>query len=141
MTAEIHGCILTPRGFVDGTLAHLDGRIRRIEGTPIPDERARDEAHRFVLPGFIDSHVHGGGGHDFMDGTEEAFRGVCLAYARHGTTSLLATTTVASHKHHLRFLEICTIISSLVKLYPSGALMPHTCRRHNVIFAPKIAFI
>src|SRR3989442_14614757 len=62
MAGEIHGCILTPRGFVDGTLSHLGGHIRRIEGTPIPDERARDEAHTFVLPGFIDSHVHGGGG-------------------------------------------------------------------------------
>lgn len=61
----------------------------------------------YLVPGFIDLHVHGGAGHDFMDGTEAAFRGVCQAHARHGTTRLLPTTTVASHEHHLRFLDIC----------------------------------
>lgn len=61
----------------------------------------------YLVPGFIDLHVHGGAGHDFMDGTEEAFRGVCQAHARHGTTSLLATTTVARHEQHLAFLSVC----------------------------------
>jgi N-acetylglucosamine-6-phosphate deacetylase len=94
MAGEIHGCILTPRGFVEGTLAHLGGSIRRIEGTPIPDERARDEAHTFVLPGFIDSHVHGGGGRDTMEGGDAIDR-IARMHVRHGTTSLLATTMTA----------------------------------------------
>src|SRR5438034_6155791 len=88
MTGEIHGCILTPRGFLDGTLAHLGGRIRGIEGAPVPDERARDEAHTFVLPGFIDSHVHGGGGRDTMEGGNAIDR-IARMHVRHGTTSLL----------------------------------------------------
>src|SRR2546428_4975272 len=90
MTGEIHGCILTPRGFVDGTLAHLGGRIRRIEGTPIPDERARDEAHTFVLPGFIDSHVHGGGGGDTVEGGD-AHRHLARVDLPPATTSPPAT--------------------------------------------------
>ncbi|TMI04937.1 MAG: N-acetylglucosamine-6-phosphate deacetylase [Betaproteobacteria bacterium] len=94
MAGEIHGCILTPRGFVDGTLSHLGGHIRRIEGAPVPDERARDEAHMFVLPGFIDSHVHGGGGHDTMEGGD-AIDSIARMHVRHGTTSLLATTMTA----------------------------------------------
>jgi N-acetylglucosamine-6-phosphate deacetylase len=94
MAGEIHGCILTPRGFVDGTLAHLGGHIRRIEGAPVPDERARDEARTFVLPGFIDSHVHGGGGHDTMEGGDAIDR-IARMHVRHGTTSLLATTMSA----------------------------------------------
>ena len=94
MAGEIHGCILTPRGFVDGTLSHLGGHIRRIEGAPVPDERARDEAHMFVLPGFIDSHVHGGGGHDTMEGGDAIDR-IARMHVRHGTTSLLATTMTA----------------------------------------------
>jgi N-acetylglucosamine-6-phosphate deacetylase len=61
----------------------------------------------YLVPGFIDLHIHGGAGHDFMDGTEEAFRGICQAHAWHGTTSLLATTTVARHEQHLAFLEVC----------------------------------
>ena len=42
-----------------------------------------------------------------MDGTLEAFRAVCQAHARHGTTSLLPTTTVARHDQHLAFLRCC----------------------------------
>ena len=61
----------------------------------------------YLVPGFIDLHVHGGDGADFMDGTEEAFRTVCRAHARHGTTSLLPTTTVARHEQHLAFLDVC----------------------------------
>jgi len=61
----------------------------------------------FLAPGFVDLHVHGGDGADFMDGDAEAFRKVCRAHARHGTTSLLATTTVARHEQHLEFLRIC----------------------------------
>ena len=55
----------------------------------------------------MDLHVHGGAGADFMDGTEDAFRAVCRAHARHGTTSLLPTTTVARHDQHLAFLDLC----------------------------------
>src|SRR5204863_8237315 len=52
-------------------------------------------------------HVHGGHGADVMDGTPEAVRTVCKAHARHGTTRLLATTTVARHEQHLAFLDTC----------------------------------
>jgi len=59
------------------------------------------------VPGFVDLHVHGGDGADFMDGTAEAFAAVCRAHLRHGTTSLTPTTTVARHDQHLRFFEQC----------------------------------
>ena len=49
----------------------------------------------YLAPGFVDLHVHGGDGADFMDGTAEAFRTVCRCHARHGTTSLTPTSTVA----------------------------------------------
>ncbi len=58
----------------------------------------------FIAPGFLDIHVHGGDGADFMDGTAEAFRTVCKAHARHGTTRLLATSTVATAEQIDRFL-------------------------------------
>ncbi|MGI8748932.1 MAG: amidohydrolase family protein, partial [Deinococcus sp.] len=45
----------------------------------------------FVLPGFIDTHVHGGGGGDTMDGAE-GIRMLARLHARHGTTSCLPTT-------------------------------------------------
>ncbi len=51
-----------------------------------------DGSGLYLAPGFIDLHLHGGGGHDFMDGTVEAFLGVTRAHARFGTTTLMPTT-------------------------------------------------
>lgn len=51
-----------------------------------------DAAGQYVSPGFIDLHSHGGGGHDFMDGTKEAFLGAAEMHARHGTTAMCPTT-------------------------------------------------
>lgn len=51
---------------------------------------------RYLTPGFVDMHVHGGGGADFMDATTEAIRIACLSHLRHGTTSIFPTTTTGS---------------------------------------------
>ncbi|HEU0202594.1 MAG TPA: N-acetylglucosamine-6-phosphate deacetylase [Burkholderiaceae bacterium] len=90
---RIDGDILTPEGFVRGTLEHAHGRIERIEGTPIDVSGART-AGPLVLPGFIDLHVHGGGGFDIMDGGV-AIDCIARMHVRHGTTALLATTMTA----------------------------------------------
>lgn len=49
-----------------------------------------------AVPGFIDVHIHGAGGHDVMEGTDQAMSTVAGTLARHGTTSFLATTVTAS---------------------------------------------
>jgi N-acetylglucosamine-6-phosphate deacetylase len=90
MTTRIAGCILTPQGWVRGTL-DFDHRITAIAGDPVP---APKDGEALVLPGFIDLHVHGGGGADVMDGNG-AVDTVAAMHARHGTTSLLATTMTA----------------------------------------------
>jgi N-acetylglucosamine-6-phosphate deacetylase len=66
-----------------------------------------DAAGAFVAPGFIDMHVHGGDGADFMDGDAESFSRVIAAHRRHGTTGIVPTSTVATHDQTLRFLELC----------------------------------
>lgn len=76
-------------------------------GEPLPSGERIDLAGNFLTPGFIDLHVHGGDNADFMDATAEAFRTICRAHARHGTTALLATSTVARHDQHLAFLDVC----------------------------------
>lgn len=91
---RIEGHILTPQGFVRGTLEHADGRIRRIAGAPVSEAQVRLDALPIVLPGFIDQHVHGGGGRDIMEGGDAAQR-IARMHARHGTTALLATTMTA----------------------------------------------
>lgn len=52
----------------------------------------------YLCHGFIDMHVHGGGGHDFMDNTVEAYRAACDTHLAHGTTALLPTTVASSYE-------------------------------------------
>jgi N-acetylglucosamine-6-phosphate deacetylase len=49
-----------------------------------------------IVPGFVDVHIHGAGGHDVMEGTPEALEIIAATVAEHGTTSLVATTVTAS---------------------------------------------
>ncbi len=83
---RIAGQILTPAGWVAGAL-RCTARILAIEPGPAPVDR-------FVIPGFVDLHVHGGDGADCMEGAD-AVRRMAAFHARHGTTSLLATTVTA----------------------------------------------
>src|ERR1700722_5722922 len=53
---------------------------------------------RTIVPGFVDVHIHGAGGHDVMEGTREALELMTATVAAHGTTSLVATTVTASEK-------------------------------------------
>ena len=91
---SLNGHILTPQGFVHGLLHHAGGRITAIEGTPVDEAQARASTLPLLLPGFIDLHVHGGGGHDTM-GAGDAALHIARTHARHGTTALLATTMTA----------------------------------------------
>ncbi len=54
----------------------------------------------------IDIHVHGGGGYDFMDGTEEAFLKIAETHARHGTTAMLPTTLTSEKEGLLQTLDV-----------------------------------
>jgi N-acetylglucosamine-6-phosphate deacetylase len=97
MSSEILGQILTPSGWVRGRLRHGE-RITAIEADPSAPEDV------LVLPGFIDLHVHGAGGVDVMEGGDAALR-MARLHARHGTTSLLATTMTAPPEHIERALR------------------------------------
>lgn len=55
-----------------------------------------DAKNNFLSPGFIDLHVHGGGGYDFMDGSIEAFSNIAKTHIKHGTTTLMPTTLTGS---------------------------------------------
>ena len=90
MTTRLTGNILTPAGWVHGSI-DFDGRIDAIAGAAVDPEANGDP---FIVPGFIDLHVHGGGGRDVMEGGDSAHV-IAAVHARHGTTSLLATTMTA----------------------------------------------
>ncbi|MFM8931832.1 MAG: N-acetylglucosamine-6-phosphate deacetylase, partial [Gemmataceae bacterium] len=86
----------------------------------------------FIAPGFLDIHVHGGDGADFMDGTVEAFHTVCRAHARHGTTRVLATSPVGTVEQIDRFLELC---DSLLD-EPTGGARVAGAHFYGPYFAP-----
>ncbi|TAN13379.1 MAG: N-acetylglucosamine-6-phosphate deacetylase [Chitinophagaceae bacterium] len=90
-----NGKVITPfRIIPHGTVIVKDGKISEIsDGNMEASEAIEIDAQgKYISPGFIDIHVHGGGGHDFMDGTVEAFVKVAELHARYGTTSMLPTT-------------------------------------------------
>ena len=92
---QLEGHILTPAGFVRGRLRMAEGRIAVLDGVAVSEAEVRaDAATPLLLPGFIDLHVHGGGGADTMEGGP-AVTTLARLHARHGTTSLLATTMTA----------------------------------------------
>ncbi|MFN8348138.1 MAG: N-acetylglucosamine-6-phosphate deacetylase [Spirosomataceae bacterium] len=104
-----NGIILTPfRAIKSGTVVIENGRIADVhEGNAeVPDAVEIDAKGQYIAPGFIDIHVHGGGGFDFMDGTEEAFLKIAELHARYGTTSLVPTTLTAEKEDLLQTLNV-----------------------------------
>ena len=76
------GRIVTPYGIVDG---HLE-----VDGPTIIEVTAGAGGPDVIVPGFVDIHVHGGGGHTFTTGDVDAARGAAAFHLRHGTTTMLA---------------------------------------------------
>lgn len=90
-----NGKVITPHGIVSNGTVQIDrGKISAvIDGaTDEPAQTIIDAKGNYVSPGFIDIHVHGGGGHDFMDNTPEAFLAIAQIHAQHGTTAMCPTT-------------------------------------------------
>jgi N-acetylglucosamine-6-phosphate deacetylase len=87
------GAILTPSGWIEGQV-EIGGRdIAAVRGQPLAKD-AKPEGP-FILPGFIDLHVHGGGGADWQDG-EEGIRNFVRFHTSHGTTAIAPTTATGT---------------------------------------------
>jgi N-acetylglucosamine-6-phosphate deacetylase len=98
---EIHDAILVIRG---GKISAM-GRRGEVE-TP-RGVREINTHGKIVVPGFVDIHIHGAGGHDVMEGTPDALEAVAATVASHGTTSLVATTVTASE------IETCASVAGI----------------------------
>ncbi len=79
------------------TFLTIEGDLIREQTDHLPEgDLILDAEDGFVVPGFIDIHLHGGGGHDFMEATAESFRSATEHHLLHGTTSLCPTSVSAS---------------------------------------------
>jgi len=110
VTAIYASRILTPQEeLLDTVIIVEGGRITAIghrDEVKIP-EGATDyvASGMTVVPGFVDVHIHGAGGHDVMEATPAALDCITATVARHGTTSILATTVTASVDQTCKSLE------------------------------------
>jgi len=105
----INGRVITPYRIIDGaTVIITDNNIEAISEKDIdaPDAVLIDAAGMYVSPGFIDIHVHGGGGYDFMDGHVEAFLKIAETHAKYGTTAMVPTTLTSEKEDLLKTLDL-----------------------------------
>ncbi|MEF3306485.1 N-acetylglucosamine-6-phosphate deacetylase [Paenibacillus sp. GYB003] len=103
--------VVTEREVIEGGhIALADGKIVSL-GRTAPDEIKReaaetiDAAGGWALPGFVDVHVHGGYGADFMDASRESLDTITKFHGGNGTTSIVATTLTGPKDHLAKVLE------------------------------------
>jgi len=111
----INGTIITPFQLISGKAIIVEkGKIREIVNkeelstATLKEVEVIEGKDKFVVPGYIDIHVHGGGGSDIMDGDYEAINQVAISHSRFGTTAFLPTTmTMAKDKIIKSLRSIC----------------------------------
>jgi N-acetylglucosamine-6-phosphate deacetylase len=108
----LNGTVILPDGLIpDGAVIVEGSQIRKVA----PRKRLRiarsateiDARGGYISPGFVDIHVHGGAGADYMDGTTDAVRTANRCHARHGTTTIFPTTTTGAPEQIEAMLAAC----------------------------------
>jgi len=103
-----NGRVITPSKVIEGGCVLVKGDSiaevseRNIEAANAVEINAEG---KYVSPGFIDIHIHGGGGHDFMDANENAFLTIAETHAQYGTTAMLPTTLTSTKEVLLQTLD------------------------------------
>jgi len=102
--------IITPMRVIDnGVLIVNENKIADVgfeNEVKIPQNTGIiDVSGRYLAPGFIDIHIHGGGGVDTMEGTEDAIEKISIVHAQGGSTSLVLTTNTAPMEDIIKALE------------------------------------
>ena len=144
----------TPNGYV----AIENGNILHVGAGDIPERflswETFDVGGAWLCPGFIDNHCHGGGGHDFMDGTVEAILGAARAHMLHGTTTIAPTSLSSSDDELFQFIENYKQASQVTENMPhlmgmhlegphfspaqAGAQPPEYLKNPSVDFAKEV---
>lgn len=104
-----NGKVITPNGIIpNGSVIVNEGKITSIfprHFNATGDFYEIDAKGDYISPGFIDIHVHGGGGHDFMDGEVDAFLKIAKTHAFYGCTSMVPTTLTSDTDNLLQTLN------------------------------------
>lgn len=111
LTQLINARILTPQGWLkDGSVLIRDGKILEVTNCDLAVIGAQliDVKGMYVLPGGVEIHAHGGGGRDFMECTEDAFRAAVKTHMKYGTTSIFPTLSSSTAPMIEQAAETCT---------------------------------
>src|SRR5690349_20412042 len=102
-----NGKIITSFKIIEGgCLLVTDNAITEVSEQNIEIENALEinAEGKYIAPGFIDIHVHGGVGYDFMDANETAFLKIAETHSQYGTTAMLPTTLTAGKDEMMKTL-------------------------------------
>lgn len=111
LTQIINAKILTPQGWLkDGSVIIRDNKILEVTNCDLAVMGAElfDAKGMCVVPGGVEIHAHGGGGRDFMEGTEDAFRTAVTTHMKYGTTSFFPTLSSSTIPMIEAAAETCT---------------------------------
>lgn len=101
-----NGRIVTDGRIIDGFDIITDGKkILSIVKSESVSGNKTDLAGKFIAPGFIDLHCHGGGGSEFIDGTPESFEIAAQVHFNHGTRVMYPTISATDSETVVRVLE------------------------------------
>ncbi|GGK77471.1 N-acetylglucosamine-6-phosphate deacetylase [Sphaerisporangium melleum] len=108
--------VVTPAGVHDGWITIEDGRITHVGRGQAPRGDGHGLGGRYVVPGFVDIHTHGGAGGSFPSGDQEEARRVAGFHAAHGTTTIVASLVTAAPP------DLARATAALAELCDDGVL-------------------
>lgn len=128
-----NGKLITPAGIVNKSLYIQNEKILDITEKELSFDNEIDAEGNYVSPGFIDIHVHGGAGFEFVDGSFEAIREAANIHAQHGTTTIYPTISAYDNKKTAKSL------AALEKYKDDKEIIPHIYGAHleGPYFSPK----
>ena len=107
----MHGTIVTPFQLLEDRIIIIEkGKIiaitdRKEDLAILKNVEIIEAQNKFIVPGYIDIHVHGGGGSDVMDGEYEAIKQVATTHSHFGTTAFLTTTMTMTKDKIIKSLK------------------------------------
>ena len=122
LTQIINGQILTPQGWLkDGSVLVSDGKILDVTNSDLAVIGAKlvDARGMYIIPGFVAMNIHGGGGFDFSECTEEAFDTAVKAHQQYGVTTIFPTVLA----HDLSIVERAAAVCEQEMKKPDSPIM------------------
>ena len=139
LTQIINGSIFTPQGWIEnGSVLMKDGKILEVTNCDLAIEGAEiiDAKGQFIVPGYVCMHAHGGGGHDFTECTEEAYRKIVETHMKHGATCIFPTMSSSTFEDIRKGVAVCEKLmdeenSPIMGLHLEGPYLTPTRASHE----------